>query len=139
MFSIDTHVYSESVEKAREKYPINSEQIQKLLESNAISIIPVDISNVLPLFHDPGESSCFILSQRGSITITNDLTAIKKFNQNGHDVIQLPDIYYYLYQNHKISLTYYDEALKKLSAIGAISPKIHLFYYQKITRGKKNE
>jgi len=42
-------------------------------------MIPIDISNDLQLFRDPGETSCFVLGKESGITITADRRAYNKF------------------------------------------------------------
>jgi len=50
-----------------------------------VPIIPVDISEMIHLYRDPGETSCIILvsnNPRDSICITSDKKTINKFEKN---------------------------------------------------------
>ena len=139
-FVIDNHVYYESVERGQIKNQPNARSIQQLLETQEIPIISVDITEVLNIYHDLGESSCSILAQKNGIVITSDIKAIKRFIQNGIKIVQLQDIYFLLFQEKLISKDNFIDTLQKLESVGAISPKLRLFYLNKMEQEEeKNE
>ncbi|MHA1521542.1 MAG: hypothetical protein ACTSRK_15280 [Promethearchaeota archaeon] len=132
---IDSSVYSEVVIKGKEKnYPDAVIADEKMMQ-HKIPIIPIDVSQYIELFRDPGETSCYILGLESGVTITSDDRAYKKFKANKISVIKIEQFFLKKYQNGLIKTTEIKQILQKLENVNAISSKLHFKIMERIKNG----
>ncbi|MHA1111518.1 MAG: hypothetical protein ACTSRE_10485 [Promethearchaeota archaeon] len=136
---IDTSVYKETVEDGmKHKYP-DGAQIKNWLEKNQIPIIPVDISEMIPIFRDPGETSCAILVSKDpedSICITSDKKTINKFERNAIPYAQIDTFFYGMLLEEKINPKTFFEILYQLESIFAINSE-RILYFRELFQEEK--
>lgn len=139
---IDTSVYKEIVDDGiRNNYP-DAISTKKWLQTYKIPIIPIDISEELPVYRDPGETSCAILvaeDEQESICITSDKKAIKKFEINNIPHTQLDTFYYKLFLDSKITEKAFFDILYQLEAVYATSSERILYFYELVQQNSKQK
>ncbi|MHA1584141.1 MAG: hypothetical protein ACTSWL_02715 [Promethearchaeota archaeon] len=126
---IDTNVYTEVVVQGKEFHYPDAEKADLILKKYKIPIIPTDISKDLPLFNDPGETSCFILGKESGITITADRKAYKKFLKLQIPVMKIEQFFFQKFQNKKLNSKILLSVILTLEEVHAISVKE--YYYLK--------
>ncbi|MHA1890470.1 MAG: hypothetical protein ACTSYS_05750 [Promethearchaeota archaeon] len=125
---IDNHVYKEAIVDGKANKYRDAEIIESCLKKYQVPIIPVDIHDTLPIYIDPGESSCAVLTDDNSTTITSDVRAFKKFLKNNIKV-QTIDMYFYSkHKKKKLNENEFFQILFKLEKINAISAKTIILY-----------
>ncbi|MBN2156203.1 MAG: hypothetical protein JW776_09180 [Candidatus Lokiarchaeota archaeon] len=136
---IDTSVYKETVEDGmRYKYP-DGILIKNWLEKYQIPIIPVDISEMIPLYRDPGETSCAILVSRDtedSICVTSDNKTIDKFEKNAIPYTQIDTFFYGMVLEEKINSKTFFDILYQLESIFAIKSERVLYFHELLQNEK---
>lgn len=116
---IDTSVYQEVVKDGiAENYP-DAYVAKKYLEDFNIDIISVDISEQLPFFRDPGETSSYLLAQDNGVCVTSDNRATKKMMNHGIVPISLDEYFYNLCLNGLITSKEFEDILDKFVEIYA--------------------
>lgn len=138
---IDTSVYEEVVERGlKHNYP-DALIVQEFIEKRQIAIVPVDISNTLYKYRDPGETSCAILvskQKEDRICISSDKRAITKFKTYDVPHSQLDIIYYHLLMQGRINQKTFFKILKKLENVHAINPE-RISYFHEIIHEEGNK
>ncbi|MHA1518614.1 MAG: hypothetical protein ACTSRK_00390 [Promethearchaeota archaeon] len=138
---IDTSVYEEVVDGGiKNNYP-DAISTKKWLQRYKIPIIPIDITEDLPIYRDPGETSCAILvadDVQESVCITSDRKAIKKFDQNNIPHTQLDTFYYKLLLDTKITEKAFFDILYQLETVYATSTERILYFYELIQQNPKS-
>lgn len=137
---IDTSVYKETVDVGIENNYPDAISTKKWLESYKIPIIPIDVTEDLPIYRDPGETSCAILvgeDEQESVCITADKKTIKKFELNKIPHTQLDTFYYKLFLDSKINDKTFFDILYQLEEVYATSPERILYFYELIHQNPK--
>ncbi len=136
---IDTSVYGEVVEDGiAQNYP-DAYIAKKFLKDFKIEIIPVDISKELPLFRDPGETSCYILAQDYGVCLTSDRKAINKMISFDHEPISLDEYFYNLCLNNSLPFEELEIILKKFVGVYASTEERKRIFLEKIEKIKNME
>jgi len=129
---IDTSVYEEAVIEGKNRNCQDAFLVENILKKFKIPVIPVEIKEFYDLFHNPGETSTFILAKEDGVGITSDRRAYNKFYQKKIRVIKLEQFFFQKYTERKLDIQILKEILKKLEDVWAISSKEHLHILSKI-------
>lgn len=136
---IDTSVYKEVVEDGiKLNYP-DAFIAKKFIEDFKIPIIPIDITNDLVYFRDPGETSCYLLGKQGGICITTDLQAKKKMKQLGIDSLQLDEFFFNLGLEKKIQVEEFEFIMSKLEKVYATTLSRSIFLIKELKKSVKSD
>ena len=133
---IDTSVYKEVVEDGIAKNYPDAYIAQKYLKDFEIEIIPIDITDELPLFRDPGETSCYLLALDAGVCLTSDRKAIKKMIHFGIEPISIDEYFYNLCLNNYLPLKELEVILKKFEGVYASSKERRAFFLNNIKNYK---
>jgi hypothetical protein len=133
---IDTSVYKEIVEDGVKYGHADALLAQEFLQKYKIPIIPLDISSMLPVFKDPGETSCYFLSKAGNVCISSDRRAFKKFKRMKIQVIQLDTFFFIQTKRKKLSPHKFIEVLEFLEQIYATYPERKLTFLNNLEEEK---
>ena len=136
---IDTSVHKEVVEDGIKLGYADAKLIDQFLKKYQIPIIPVDITKVLPIFRDPGESSCFILSKTGKICISSDKRALNKMKKRNIKVMQLDTFFFIQAKKKKIQFEDFRQILWQLRAIFATKTVRINSFIKNLQRDDTNE
>ena len=107
------------------------------LKDFKIEVIPTDITEELPLFRDPGETSCYLLAQDSGICLTSDRKAIKKMIHLGIEPISIDEYFYNLCLNNYLPLKELEVILKKFEGVYASTKDRSAIFLQNIKRLKE--
>jgi|SRR5271157_372553 len=130
--AIDTSVYQEVVEEGKKlQYP-DSIDAENFIKNQSLPIIPIDVSNEIANFRDPGETSCFILSQQGGICVTSDIKAIKRMRNFNALTITLDAFFYKHWLDQTLTREEFTEIIIDLEQVNAITPERRIFYENQI-------
>ena len=116
---IDTSVYNEVVEKGEELEYDDALIAKRILQKYQIPIIPVDISEKLSIFRDPGETSCHLLTDKEDICISSDKRAIQKLKNHKTNVVRLDEFFLFQAMQNSISKKKFFACLEKLERVYA--------------------
>lgn len=137
---IDTSVYKETVEDGmKHKYP-DGVLIKNWLEKYQIPIIPVDISEMISLYRDPGETSCAILVSKDpedSICITSDIKTINKFEKYAIPFAQIDSFFYGMVLEKNINSKTFFDILYQLESVYAIKSE-RILYFRELLEDEKS-
>ncbi len=134
---VDTSVYKEVVEDGIAKNYPDAYIAKKFVNDFEVDIIPVDISKDLPLFRDPGETSCYLLAQDSGICLTSDRKAIKKMIHFGIEPISLDEYFYNLCLNNILPSEELERILKKLEGVYASTKERRTIFLKNIKKVKE--
>jgi hypothetical protein len=137
---IDTSVYKEVVEDGiKANYP-DAYVAKKYIEDYKIPIIPMDVTNDLIYFRDPGETSCYLLAKQGGICLTTDNQARKKMKQLGIDSLQLDELFFNMGLEKKITINEFELIISKLEKVYATTSSRSIIFVTELKRSlEKNE
>jgi hypothetical protein len=137
---IDTSVYKEVVEDGIKANHPDAYIAKKYLDDYKIPVIPMDISNDLIYFRDPGETSCFLLAKQGGICLTTDNQARKKLKQMGIDSLQLDEFFFNIGLTGKLTINEFESIMSQLEQVYAtVSSRSTIFVTELKRRLQKNE
>ena len=120
---IDTSVYNEVVEKGEELGYDDALIAKRILQKYQIPIIPVDISEKLSTFRDPGETSCHLLTVGDDICISSDKRAIQKLNKHKTNVVRLDEFFLFQAIQNTLSKKNFQDYLERLERVYATTPE----------------
>ncbi|MHA1764904.1 MAG: hypothetical protein ACTSVK_01470 [Promethearchaeota archaeon] len=135
---IDTSVYTEVVVQGKKFHYPDAEKAELILKKYKIPIIPIDISNDLQLFRDPGETSCFVLGKESGITITADRRAYNKFLKHQIHVMKIEQFFFQKFKYKKINSEMLLSVLLTLEKVHAISVKEYYYFKELIQNNGGN-
>jgi len=106
--------------------------IEKILQMYKIPVIQVEIQDYIEIFHDPGETSTYILASEDGVAITSDRRAYNKFQQAHIHVIKLEQFFFQKYLENKLQKEELLTILSNLERIWAITPEDYLNILSKL-------
>jgi hypothetical protein len=125
---IDSSVYEEAVLVGKQKNYPDAILIETALARHKIAVISIDVQPHLEKFHDPGETSCFIIASLDGVCVTTDKRARAKFKGFGVSAIKLDQYFYQLTKNGLVTTSEFLDVLKRLQDINAIDAKLVTMY-----------
>jgi len=135
---IDSNVYNEVVVEGKKNQYEDAEEAEKLLNKYRIPVISIDISKEIKQFHDPGETSCYILAKERGVCLTSDDRAYKKFFQHNQQVVRIDSYFFNKILQGLITESEFLDILKRLELISATKAKSILFFIKQLKNLKED-